>query len=83
MNEQKVVTIRLIEKIAESAPRCRVPLETSPDKVEEERVVAALERRLQFARARRSARLPAPRPAAVQDSRVVRQRRDRAVARVS
>ena len=60
-------------------PGLRVPLQTPPDEVEEERVVASLERRLQLPRTRRAPRLAPAGPAAVQDGGAVREGRSSAV----
>ena len=65
-----------------SHSRRGVPLQAASDKVEEERVVAALERGLELAGAGRAARLSAP-AAAVQHGRPVRQGRGCAVPGVT
>lgn len=66
-----------------SHSRRGVPLQAASDKVEEERVVAALERGLELAGAGRAARLSAPAAAAVQHGRPVRQGRGCAVPGVT
>ena len=60
-----------------------IPLQTPADEVQEQRVVAPLQRSLQLPGAGRPARLASPRPPAVQHCRPVRQRRRRAVPRVA
>lgn len=66
-----------------SHPGGGVPLQTPPDKVEEQRVVTAFEGGLELAAAGRAARLPPPRPPAVQHRRPVRQGGGGAVPRVA
>ena len=64
-------------------PGGRVPLQAPPDEVEEQRVVAALEGRLQFPGAGRPPRLAPSRPATVQNGGSVRQGGGGTVPRVT
>ena len=71
------------ERAARRHAQLRVPLEAAPDEVEEEHVVAALERALQVLRAGRPAELAAAREPAAELDRAVGVEVDPAVARVA
>lgn len=66
-----------------SHPGCRVPLQTSPDKVKEQRVVTTLESCLQFPWSRGPARFASPASASVEDCGAVRKGRGCAVPRIT
>lgn len=73
---------RVAQRLAGRHPEDRVPLQTVFEEVQEERVVAALQRRAPVFAARGAAGLPAPRAPPVQHGGAVGQGGDGAVTRV-